>query len=69
MGIEEESVESGDMAVLKHLCQSYGLGDLLEAAGKAKSLTSGCGAGSCKDDCTFLCSECYKCPPDCTISR
>lgn len=60
----------GDLILLKNLCEKYELRGVFEEvqARKHSSVKSECGAGSCSNDCTMMCAECYACPPDCTLS-
>lgn len=68
-----EAKGTGDLILLKNLCAEYGLSDIakrLEKGDLPLALEKGkCPAGRCSSGCTFVCMECYVCPPDCVAAQ
>lgn len=59
--------DPGDLVLLKELCKRYGLGQKVIAAAETKKSANECGAGKCSNDCTHVCTTCYRCPDNCSL--
>jgi hypothetical protein len=70
-GKSRQPKESGDLQVLRRLCEIHGLQNVWETAKKQMGTRrkNGCSAGTCQSDCSITCKECYLCINDCTLAE